>query len=225
MSDTLTNALPAQAPATRQCRGLYGRFGKRLLDLAIVLMAAPLALPVVLLAWALMRLGGGPGLFGQERIGRGGRPFTCWKIRTMRPDAEEVLSAHLAADPDAAREWDAHQKLAHDPRITPLGRLLRRSSIDELPQLWNVLRGEMSVVGPRPFTPDQQALYDAQPGAAAYYRLRPGLTGPWQVSERHLSRFTDRVHFDAAYERDLGLLADLGILLRTVRVVLRATGR
>ncbi len=225
MSDALIDTLSAHAPPARLRRALYRRLGKRGLDLLIVLAAAPVALPVVLIAWLAMRLGGGPGFFGQKRIGQGGRAFTCWKIRTMRPDADRVLAEYLAANPAAAKEWAEHQKLARDPRITRLGWLLRRTSLDELPQLWNVLRGEMSIVGPRPFTPEQQALYDAQPGATAYYRLRPGLTGAWQVSDRHLSRFTERAGFDAAYEQDLGLRTDLGILLRTVHVVLRATGR
>jgi lipopolysaccharide/colanic/teichoic acid biosynthesis glycosyltransferase len=138
----------------------------------------------------------------------------------MVPGAEARLAAHLAADPAARAEWDRSQKLREDPRVTPLGRLLRRSSLDELPQLWNVLAGDMSLVGPRPMMPCQQALYPGE----AYYRLRPGLTGPWQVSDRHASAFADRARFDRDYEQALSLATDLRILAATLRAVLRGTG-
>jgi lipopolysaccharide/colanic/teichoic acid biosynthesis glycosyltransferase len=139
----------------------------------------------------------------------------------MVPNAEERLQEFLAKNEAARREWDAYQKLAHDPRITEFGQFLRKSSLDELPQLWNVLVGDMSLVGPRPMMLDQQDLY---PGTA-YYALRPGLTGTWQISDRNQSTFAQRAEFDADYERNLSFVKDLKILLSTVGVVLRATGK
>lgn len=149
-----------------------------------------------------------------------GRRFFMWKFRTMVPNAEEHLNRYLAANPQARAEWECKQKLNDDPRITKLGRILRRTSVDELPQLINVLSGDMSLVGPRPMMPCQQALY---PGHA-YYRLRPGLTGLWQVSERHTSTFAERAIYDDSYESKLSFVTDANILARTVGVVLRATG-
>jgi lipopolysaccharide/colanic/teichoic acid biosynthesis glycosyltransferase len=135
-------------------------------------------------------------------------------------DADQKLETYLASDPAARAEWDEKQKLVHDPRITRVGRLIRKSSLDELPQLLNVLMGDMSLVGPRPMMPDQRALY---PGRA-YYDLRPGITGPWQVSERNETSFADRARFDDKYHHDLSLATDLRLLGCTVKVVLRATG-
>ncbi|MDZ7710001.1 MAG: sugar transferase [Roseovarius sp.] len=193
---------------------------KRALDIVLVLLAAPLALLMVgLLCPFIMRDGGSP-FFAQERVGRGGRIFRMWKLRSMVSDAEARLEAHLDACPERRREWDAHQKLRHDPRITPIGRFIRKCSLDELPQLWNVLRGEMSVVGPRPMMPSQRALY---PGTA-YYALRPGITGFWQVSMRNESNFAERAEFDNSYFLNLSLVTDLWVMLRTVRVVVSGTG-
>jgi lipopolysaccharide/colanic/teichoic acid biosynthesis glycosyltransferase len=143
-----------------------------------------------------------------------------WKLRSMVADADARLGAYLDANPERRREWDENQKLRDDPRITPVGRIIRKTSIDELPQLWNVLRGDMSLVGPRPMMPDQQAIY---PGTA-YYALRPGITGFWQTSVRNESSFADRARFDASYLRDLSFATDFGVLLRTVRVVVCGTG-
>lgn len=201
-------------------RGLYRNGAKRLFDVLAVLAALPVVLPVVLLLALLVARDGGQPLYSQPRVGRGGRLYRIWKLRTMVVDADARLEAHLAADPAARAEWTATQKLKCDPRITRFGRLLRKSSLDELPQLWNVLTGDMSLVGPRPMMPSQQALYTGE----AYYRLRPGITGPWQVSERNASTFADRAWFDAGYDRDLSLVTDLRLLAATVRVVLRATG-
>jgi lipopolysaccharide/colanic/teichoic acid biosynthesis glycosyltransferase len=143
-----------------------------------------------------------------------------WKLRTMVDNADERLEAYLEANPEARSEWDSSQKLKDDPRITRVGRMLRRTSLDELPQVLNVLTGDMSLVGPRPMMPSQRTLY---PGSA-YYRLRPGITGSWQVTDRNDSTFADRARFDTAYERELSLATDVKILLATVRVVLRGTG-
>lgn len=138
----------------------------------------------------------------------------------MVKDADARLETHLASDNAARGEWDTTQKLKADPRITPFGRFLRKSSFDELPQLWNVLKGDMSLVGPRPMMPEQAPLYPGE----AYYTLRPGITGLWQVSERNATAFADRAHYDTRYEQSLSLVTDLRILMATIRVVLRGTG-
>ena len=200
---------------------LYRRSGKRLLDICIVLLMVPFVLPVMAVLLLLVARDGHSPFYRQDRLGRGGRVFTMWKLRTMVPDAKTHLDRYLSANGDARSEWDAYQKLASDPRITPIGHVLRKSSLDELPQLWNVLKGDMSLVGPRPMMPEQRMLY---PGHA-YYQLLPGVTGLWQVSDRNSSTFAQRAEFDAHYERDLSLATDLRVLCATVGVVLRATGR
>jgi len=198
----------------------YGHVGKRVLDLAIVLAAAPVALMIVAVFAPLIMLDGGSPFFSQARVGRRGRVYRMLKLRSMVKNAEERLEAYLAADPERRREWDETQKLRHDPRITRIGCFMRKMSIDELPQLWNVLRGDMSIVGPRPMMPSQRPLY---PGTA-YYALRPGITGLWQIQARNASSFADRGEYDARYFRTLSLRTDLRIILQTVQVVLRGTG-
>lgn len=200
---------------------LYRRTLKRWMDIGFVLMALPFVAPVVLVLAAVLKVTGQSPFFTQDRVGLGGRTFRLWKLRTMVPDAEARLQDFLQKDDVARREWDAYQKLSHDPRITDFGQFLRKSSLDELPQLWNVLVGDMSLVGPRPMLVEQQELY---PGNA-YYALRPGLTGTWQISDRNQSTFAQRAEFDADYERNLSFFKDLKILLATVNVVLRATGK
>nr|WP_235962465.1 sugar transferase [Jannaschia marina] len=206
-------------PATPDA--FYRAHLKRGLDIFLVLLAAPLVLPLVALLALLVALDGGSAFYSQERLGLGGRRFRMWKLRSMVVGADAALRAHLAADLAARAEWDRDQKLAHDPRITRVGRLIRKTSLDELPQLWNVLTGDMSLVGPRPMLPEQRALY---PGHA-YFRLRPGLTGSWQVSDRNATSFAARADFDLTYDRALSLLTDLTIIAATIGVVLRATGR
>ena len=158
--------------------------------------------------------------YTQTRVGKGGRQFRMWKLRSMVVDADSRMDAYLASNPAARAEWDSTQKLQQDPRVTPLGQFLRKSSLDELPQLWNVLTGDMSLVGPRPMMPNQQIMY---PGTA-YYALRPGITGYWQTAGRSRTTFEARAEFDAAYEQDLTLMTDVRILARTVGVVLNGTG-
>lgn len=210
---TATDARPARWAA-------YRHLFKRVLDVTAVVLAAPFVVPMVAGLALAVRRDGGPAFYSQERIGAGGRVFRMWKLRSMVVDADDRLARHLAQDPMARREWDRTQKLRHDPRITGFGRLLRRSSMDELPQLWNVMRGDMSLVGPRPMMVEQRAMY---PGTA-YLRMRPGITGHWQTAGRNATTFAARAEFDAAYERDLSLATDLRILARTVKVVLRCTG-
>lgn len=209
-------------PAARATQGPYRHFAKRILDITLVLLALPVVLPVMaLIAAGLWQEGGNP-FYSQKRLGLNGRSFRVWKFRTMVRDADRVLEEVLAADPALRAEWDRTQKLRDDPRVTPLGRILRRSSLDELPQLFNVLRGDMSLVGPRPMLPEQLPLYG--PYAASYFALRPGLTGLWQVSERNEAEFIRRAELDAVYERDVTLARDLSLMVATVAVVLRGTG-
>ncbi|MBK6465902.1 MAG: sugar transferase [Rhodobacter sp.] len=199
----------------------YCRFGKRTLDVLLVLMSAPVAL-VLMLAFAIaVGFSGGKPFYSQDRVGKGGRTFRMWKIRSMVADADAVLKDYLGRNPDKAEEWTHKQKLDQDPRVTALGRFIRRTSIDEVPQLWNVLRGDMSLVGPRPMMVNQRDLY---PGSA-YFHLRPGLTGLWQISGRNDVSFKSRAQFDSDYGSSLSLREDIRIILETVRVVCRATGK
>lgn len=200
--------------------GLYGRYIKRLLDILIIIASAPVVLPVIAIFALLIRRDGAPALYSQERIGKDGKSFTCWKLRSMVPDADAKLTEYLAENPAANAEWVVSQKLRHDPRITKIGHFIRKTSIDELPQFWCILIGDMSLIGPRPFLPEQQKLYKG----SAYYELRPGLTGFWQVGDRNESSFAARTVFDNRYAQELTLGTDLRILLRTVGVVLRGTG-
>jgi exopolysaccharide production protein ExoY len=211
---------PARSWLWRLARNGYVVVGKRMLDVTLIVLAMPVVLPVLLLLAALVALSGGSPIYVQDRVGLGGRTFRMYKLRTMVRDADDRLAEYLAANPSARSEWNLRQKLTHDPRITAFGSFLRRSSLDELPQLLNVLRGDMSLVGPRPMMVSQRNQY---PGTA-YYRLRPGLTGPWQIGARHLTTFADRSIFDDQYENRHGLVYDLSILLRTVRVVATGTG-
>lgn len=200
--------------------GIYRNLAKRALDVLAILAAAPVIVPVVAaLAYGVARDGGKP-FYSQLRVGKNGKSFRMWKLRSMVLDADQRMEAYLASDPAARAEWDSTQKLRNDPRITSFGAFLRRSSLDELPQLWNVFRGDMSLVGPRPMMLEQRALY---PGTA-YYALRPGVTGYWQTAGRNRTTFEARAEYDDVYERDLSLGTDMMILLRTVGVVVKGTG-
>ena len=199
---------------------MYRRYLKRVVDILAILASLPIVLPVVALLALLVKRDGGPAFYYQDRVGRQGRIFRFWKLRSMVIDAEAQLAEHLAVNPEARFEWEASQKLKSDPRITRIGRIIRRTSLDELPQLWNVLRGDMSLVGPRPMLPEQQALY---PGRA-YYELRPGLTGFWQIGDRNDSTFSARAVYDTRYARNLSFVTDIAVLFLTVRTVLRGTG-
>jgi len=201
-------------------RGIYRQLFKRMMDVTLVILGGIVALPLILILSCLIARDGHAPFYWSDRVGRGGRVFRMLKLRSMVHEADAKLEAHLAADPAAAAEWASTQKLKQDPRVTTLGRILRKSSLDELPQIWNVLKGDMSLIGPRPMMPCQRALY---PGGA-YYRLRPGMTGPWQVSDRNDSTFVKRADFDRDYDRSLSLWYDLHILARTVTTVMKGTG-
>lgn len=200
--------------------GWYRGSFKRVMDLcAVALLAVPTLLIILPLA-AIIALDGASPFYRQTRLGKDGKTFSMWKLRSMVPDADARLASFLERDPEAAREWAHSQKLRHDPRITKIGHIIRRSSLDELPQLLNVLRGEMSLVGPRPMMVSQRSLY---PGSA-YFLLQPGITGYWQVSERNETSFAERAIYDTAYYRDLSLVTDLRVMLRTIWVVAHGTG-
>lgn len=200
--------------------GPYRHFAKRAFDIAlVVVVSVPVAIVVLILAVLVATDGRFPFYF-QERVGRNGKPFRMVKLRSMVWNAEAVLGAYLAANPAARSEWDSDQKLRNDPRVTRIGAILRRASLDELPQLWNVLRGDMSIVGPRPMMTCQRAIY---PGVE-YYEMRPGITGFWQVSVRNESSFSERATFDRRYFNEMSFVTDLRVIWQTVGVVMRATG-
>lgn len=222
LGDGHTQARPTQGATGRGLGGfLYLHLGKRLLDMVLATIALVLSAPVLLLLVLALWLEGGRPLYLQPRLGKGGRVFRMWKLRSMVVDADRKLEACLDADPDLRREWDLTQKLKRDPRITPLGRFLRRSSLDELPQLINVLKGDMSLVGPRPMLPSQYPLY-LHP--EAYLALRPGITGLWQVTARNEDAFARRATLDRDYLDSLSLRGDLRIIGATFGAVLNATG-
>lgn len=198
-------------------------FGKALFDKVFALGALILLFPVmIVIAAAIFATERQAVLFAQQRIGENGRLFKCWKFRTMARDADQMLQAILAADPDLRREWDETFKLQEDPRITRLGRFLRKTSLDELPQFWNVLLGQMSMVGPRPIVPDEVARYGDR--YWAYACVRPGLTGVWQVKGRSDTTYAERVAMDVEYALTRSFMGDLGIILRTVYVVIFRVG-
>jgi lipopolysaccharide/colanic/teichoic acid biosynthesis glycosyltransferase len=216
---TLSSA-PIDATTLPPQKGMYRRFFKRALDLTAVVLSLPVVAPVVGALALMVVLDGGKPFYSQMRVGRHGKRFRMWKLRTMVPDADMRMADYLESNPDARTEWDQTQKLKSDPRITRSGHFLRQTSLDELPQLWNVLIGEMSLVGPRPMMLSQQNMY---PGTA-YFALRPGLTGYWQTAERNCSTFAARAEYDTNYEADLSLATDLKLLVLTVGVVVKSTG-
>ena len=198
----------------------YDGVGKRIFDLVfLALIALPVTLVLAVLS-VLIAMDGHSPFYVQKRLGMHGKVFRMYKLRSMVPHADKVLSAYLDSNPEARAEWDHNQKLKDDPRVTRLGRLIRKTSLDELPQFLNVLKGDMSVVGPRPMMTEQQDLY---PGSE-YYEMLPGITGAWQTSVRNESSFAQRAEYDRDYFYHLSLLTDLKIVLRTFGVVMRATG-
>jgi exopolysaccharide production protein ExoY len=196
---------------------------KRLLDLVITIPAVIFGSPLLILIYALLKIfDPGPALFTQLRVGKGGKTFTVYKFRTMRVDAQQRLDQMLAQDPEAAAEWANFQKLKRDPRVTVLGRLLRKSSLDELPQLLNIVRGEMSVIGPRPVTSAEVHRYGID--YPYYVAVRPGVLGLWQVSGRNRLTYPERIALDVKYVRTWTIWADVMILIRAIPVVLFGSG-
>jgi Undecaprenyl-phosphate galactose phosphotransferase WbaP len=214
-------SIPAERTATSLLAGQSkrGRLIKRAGDIGFSLLVLALGAPLLLLLVVLVKLSSkGSVFYCQRRIGRGYRGFGCLKFRTMRKDADRVLAQVLASDPELRAEFERDFKLKNDPRITPIGKFLRRSSLDELPQFINVLKGEMSVVGPRPIVWDELERYGRNMDQVL--SVRPGLTGLWQVSGRNNLPYETRVKLDLFYARNRSFWLDLGIILRTIGVVL-----
>eukprot|EP01037_Dinobryon_pediforme_P016564 gene16564-16744_t len=201
---------------------LYADQLKRTLDVVLALAAIAVFWPVMLLFAILISVDGGPVLFRHERIGQHGKKFNCLKFRTMILGAADCLEEYFIYNPDERHEWETRQKLCFDPRITAIGKFLRRTSIDELPQFFNVLRGDMSMVGPRPVTDAELCRYSDK--CDLYQSVRPGITGIWQISGRNDVSYQARVEMDERYSREHSLRGDIIILLRTPQAVFAKTG-
>lgn len=199
-----------------------GDFTKRAFDIVGASALLIVLIPIFLVIGCFVLSDGGPAFFGHRRVGKGGRSFRCLKFRSMVPKADVVLAELLATNAEARAEWNCDFKLKNDVRITPVGRLLRKTSLDELPQLWNVLRGDMSLVGPRPIITEELERYGAD--AHYYLAVRPGVTGLWQVSGRNDVDYATRVALDVTYVKERSTLLDISILLRTFKVVLDGGG-
>src|SRR5438132_10098140 len=196
-----------------------GLTSKRIIDIVIALSGIVLLAPLLIICFvATVVTSPGPALFRHRRVGFNGKYFDCLKFRTMMTDAPERLRQLLESDPIAAAEWAANRKLRYDPRITAIGAMLRKSSLDELPQLFNVLRGDMSIVGPRPVTEEELVRYSSSIGA--YLSCRPGITGLWQVSGRSTTTYNKRVACDTFYARNWSIALDAKILIVTIPSVL-----
>jgi Undecaprenyl-phosphate galactose phosphotransferase WbaP len=201
----------------------WARRAKRVLDLFLTVVGGLMISPLLIAMVILVKLdSSGPAFYGHRRLGAEGKHFRCWKFRTMHTNAEQLLDEFLQGNPDLRAEWEQNFKLRDDPRVTRVGRFLRKTSLDELPQLWNVLRGEMSLVGPRPIVdaeiPKYGTVYEM------YRRIRPGISGFWQVSGRSDTNYNERVQLDAYYVRNWSVWLDLVILARTVRIVVLGRG-
>ncbi len=203
---------------TNRLNLLLPRFLKRSFDLAVSGTLLLLLSPIFILTAIMVRMDGGPAFFTQPRVGKGGKTFQCYKFRSMRTDAEAFLEKYLKQNEDAAAEWKKYQKLKKDVRITRIGNIIRRTSVDELPQLLNVLKGDMSLVGPRPIMHGQEEFYGDD--FVYYESVRPGITGPWQVSGRNRLTFSERVMLESCYARNWSLWMDIVILLKTVPALL-----
>ena len=217
----LLSGLARPAPAAPAAP--VGGWGKRTLDLGLVLLGLLLLWPLILgLVLLLKVMDPGPVLYGHRRVGFGGREFRCWKFRTMVVNGDEVLERHFRDNPADAAVWALKRKLVNDPRVTPLGAILRKLSLDELPQLLNVLSGEMSLVGPRPVVEAELSNYGVS--GKYYLATRPGLTGLWQISGRSDTTYAERVRLDRFYVANWGLLRDLRIVVMTVPAILMSRG-
>jgi len=194
-------------------------FFNKLLALVALVLLSPVMLVVALMIW---RHDGRPILFGHYRVGQNGRLFRCLKFRSMALNSQELLKELLRTDPAARAEWERDHKLVNDPRITPIGQFIRRTSLDELPQLFNVLRGDMVFVGPRPITYEELRKYGRN--RWHYLSVRPGITGLWQVSGRNELTYAQRIDMDRHYVEDRSHAGDLRILLKTVKVVVARDG-
>ena len=203
-------------------RRSYDTSVKRLFDVAVTLVLLAFISPLFLLLFVAIRLDGGPCLFRHDRVGFGGKTFKCLKFRTMVPDSAAALERHFAVNPYAQIEWTETHKLRNDPRITRVGAFLRKSSLDEVPQLLNVLMNDMSLVGPRPITASETSRYGS--ALAVYLSVLPGITGLWQVSGRSKTTYEKRIQLDVDYVSNRSFGKDISILLRTIPAVLLRGG-
>ena len=204
------------------CAGAARQVVKRGFDIVFGTLLIVSLLPVFALLAVLVMSDGGPATFGHVRVGRNGKSFRCLKFRSMVLNADQVLKALIESDPQVRAEWERDFKLKNDVRITRIGRFLRRTSLDELPQLWNVVRGDMSLVGPRPVIDQELERYGAN--VRYYLMAKPGMTGLWQVSGRSTTDYATRVSLDVAYVKNWSLLRDVSILFKTFKVVFKGSG-
>lgn len=201
----------------------FNLFIKRCIDLGILLLSSPVILPLVVLIAILVKCTSkGKIFYGHKRIGKNGKEITAWKFRSMVMDADKRLKELLENNPDMKREWDEHQKLEHDPRITSIGKFLRKTSLDELPQLFNILLGEMSFVGPRPVTEPEREKYGDT--FKYIFSVTPGLSGMWQISGRSSTGYDDRIFLDTFYIQNWSIWLDIWIILQTFIVVVTGKG-
>lgn len=220
--NTLAHVIQINKQRTALARNIFGLSIKTAIDYIGSLFGLVIASPLYLFLIYKVRKDGGPAFYSQTRIGKDGKAFKCWKFRSMRVDSQEILAELLANDPKAREEYQQTFKLKNDPRITKIGHILRKYSLDELPQLWNVLRGEMSLIGPRPVVEDERKHYGAL--WSDYLSVKPGLTGLWQVSGRNDVSYAQRVEMDSDYVRNWSLMRDIIILFKTFSVVLNGRG-
>jgi exopolysaccharide production protein ExoY len=222
-SATRSAISPLTAPDDLHFAFPTGGVAKRTFDITAAMMALVVFSPLFLMIMALVKFtDGGRVFYGHTRVGHNGRSFKCLKFRTMVVNGDEVLRKHLHSNPEAAAEWRATRKLKDDPRVTAVGTVLRKLSLDELPQLFNVIRGEMSIVGPRPVVDEELTLYDNF--AVFYLRTRPGLTGLWQISGRNDVSYESRIAFDTHYVQNWSLMRDMSIILKTIPAVCMSRG-
>nr|MCR5064081.1 exopolysaccharide biosynthesis polyprenyl glycosylphosphotransferase [Treponema sp.] len=198
-------------------------FSKRVLDLILIALSAPFVLPVSVLIAILVKLTSrGPVLYGHKRVGKDGRTIKCWKFRSMVVNADQMLDKILAENPEMRNEWEKDRKFTNDPRVTKLGKFLRKTSLDELPQLWNILCGEMSFVGPRPVTESELDRYGKY--SNFILSVKPGLSGMWQISGRSDTGYEERVTLDTYYIQNWSVWIDIWIIIKTFWVVLKGKG-
>jgi exopolysaccharide production protein ExoY len=216
-----TGARPAPQYLTSESK--YQRGGKRCFDFVLALILLPIVAPMIAILCAANSMTGSGSFFGHRRIGKNGKPFVCWKIRTMALHSDAILNRHLSTNPAAAAEWHKTQKLSDDPRVTRFGRFLRCTSLDELPQIWNVLKGDMSFVGPRPIT--REELHHYATAAQQYRSVRPGITGTWQIYGRTNGCYKERVKMDATYCHSQSIRRDIILIAMTALIIFKATGK
>lgn len=195
---------------------------KRLFDICFALITIFILSPFLILIYIIVKTDKGPVFYGHERIGRNGKKFKCLKFRSMATNSKELLEQILAQDPEARKVWEQSFKLKNDPRITKIGHFLRKTSLDELPQLFNILKGEMSTVGPRPVTEKEVDFYNDN--KSYYLAVKPGLTGLWQVSGRSNIDYNTRIQIDKHYVQTWSFLKDMIIIIKTIKVVLFREG-